>query len=380
MWKPNWVEILGGNVHGARHQRQRRLRGRQRPPTPTHQRLLPRGPRGPLRPPRRPHRPRTRHHGRHPRRALRRRLPTGQLRLRPVRRGEQLGQGTLHRGRRAGRRHHGRDEEGGRGVRHAPGVPDHAFHGGRDGVRHGNVAGFQGPGGVSGSYHDHLQRRAFAQGVRHGRGTVQRHPVDSPIGRERRPVLRPGQRGPVRHLLPHPQTRQPLLQRSQPPHRRGHRRDHLLPPLPRTAELRPPQALREHGPLPPPPLLPRGIRPPHLPALARLPRPQRPGAHPAGVRRQEHDVRRRPAPRTLPDVRHDVPRFHVQQGGGRRDAQNGLQKFRILCRMDSQQPQGQHLRRSPRGNEDVERLHRKLHLHSGGVEEGGRAVYRHVPS
>lgn len=53
-------------------------------------------------------RPGTRHHGVHPVRTVRRALPSGQLRVRPVGRREQLGQGTLHggsrtRGRRVGR-------------------------------------------------------------------------------------------------------------------------------------------------------------------------------------------------------------------------------------------------------------------------------------
>ena len=50
-------------------------------------------------------------------RPLRRHLPPRQLRVRAVRGRQQLGQGTLHRGRGAGGQRAGRGEEGGRELR-----------------------------------------------------------------------------------------------------------------------------------------------------------------------------------------------------------------------------------------------------------------------
>ena len=47
----------------------------------------------------------------------------------------------------------------------------------------------------------------------------------------------PRQRGPVRHLLPHPQADHPHLRRPEPPGLCRHVRHHLLPALPRPAEL-----------------------------------------------------------------------------------------------------------------------------------------------
>merc|ERR1712164_212860 len=47
--------------------------------------------------------------------------------------------------------------------------------------------------------------------------------------------------------------------------------------------------------------------------LAAVPRAHGSGAHAAAVRRQEHDVRRRPAPRPLPHVLVPLPRPHVHE-------------------------------------------------------------------
>merc|ERR1711988_322080 len=54
-----------------------------------------------------------------------------------------------------------------------------------------------------------------------------------------------------------------------------------------------PQARRQHDPLPPPPLLHDRLRAAHVAWLAAVPRPHGARAHPADVRRQEHDGRRR---------------------------------------------------------------------------------------
>merc|ERR1712072_1219292 len=52
-----------------------------------------------------------------------------------------------------------------------------------------------------------------------------------------------------------------------------------------------------------------------FPRLPAVPRTHRAGADPAAVRRQEHDVRLGPAPRSLPDRVLHVPWPHVHQGG-----------------------------------------------------------------
>merc|ERR1711865_1053806 len=55
-------------------------------------------------------------------------------------------------------------------------------------------------------------------------------------------------------------------------------------------------------------------------------------ADPADVRRQEHDVRRRPTSRPLPHMLCPVPWPHVNQGGQRAE-----QELQLLCRVDSKQ-------------------------------------------
>eukprot|EP00968_Pinguiococcus_pyrenoidosus_P019173 scaffold2038_cov259-Pinguiococcus_pyrenoidosus.AAC.6 len=79
------------------------LRRRLRPPARAHQCVLQRGHWRALRAARHPHGPRAGNHGLRARRPLRPALPPGQLRLRPDRRRQQLGQGPLHRGCRADR-------------------------------------------------------------------------------------------------------------------------------------------------------------------------------------------------------------------------------------------------------------------------------------
>merc|ERR1712032_1681235 len=76
---------------------------------------------------------------------------------------------------------------------------------------------------------------------------------------------------------------------SQPLGLRRPLRCHLLPPLPRSAQLRLEKARRELDPLPTSPLLHDRLRSPHLPRLPAVPCPHRPRAHLPDVRRQEHD-------------------------------------------------------------------------------------------
>merc|ERR1711862_747055 len=69
----------------------------------------------------------------------------------------------------------------------------------------------------------------------------------------------------------------------------------------------------------------------HLPRFATVPCPDGARAHPADVRRQEHDVRGGPAPWPLPYRRRDVPWTYVHKGGGRADAQRAKQELLVLC-------------------------------------------------
>merc|ERR1711998_27563 len=110
-----------------------------------------------------------------------------------------------------------------------------------------------------------------------------------------------------------------------------------------------PQAGGQHDPLPAPPLLHDRLRAAHLARLAAVPRAHRAGAHPADVRRQEHDGRRRPAPRPLPHRVGPLPRPHVDQGGRRADAQRAEQELVLLRRVDPEQPQVRHLRHPAQG-------------------------------
>jgi len=72
-------------------------------------------------------RPGTRYHGVHPVRTLRRAVPAGQLRVRPVGRREQLGQGTLHGGRRTRGRRVGRGAQRERELRLSSGKKPETF-------------------------------------------------------------------------------------------------------------------------------------------------------------------------------------------------------------------------------------------------------------
>ncbi|KAJ1633912.1 hypothetical protein T492DRAFT_611411, partial [Pavlovales sp. CCMP2436] len=206
-----------------------------------------------------------------------------------------------------------------------------------------------------------------------------RHALGAPARRELRRVLPARQRGTLRHLLPHAQADHPHLRRPQPPGGRRHVGRHLLPALPRPAQLRPAQARRQPGPLPAPALLHDRLLAAHQPRLAAVPRAHRARAHAADVRRQEHDGGRRPAPRPLPHRRRPLPRAHVDQGGRRADAQRAEQELVLLRRVDPEQHQVVHLRHPAQGPQDGRRVRRQLDVHAGGDEAHLRAVHRHVP-
>merc|ERR1712209_88744 len=63
------------------------------------------------------------------------------------------------------------------------------------------------------------------------------------------------------------------------------------------------------------------------------------GADPADVRCQEHDGRVRPKTRALSYCCCCVPRTHVNEGGGRADAEHPEQEQQLLRRVDPQQCQ-----------------------------------------
>merc|ERR1712203_1129112 len=104
------------------------------------------------------------------------------------------------------------------------------------------------------------------------------------------------------------------------------------------------------------------------------------GAHATDVRRQEHDVRRRPAPRTLPDCRRAVPRPHVHEGGGRADAERPEQELLVFRRVDPEQHQGVRVRHPPEGAENGGGFRWQLHRDPGNVQESCRVLHGYVPS
>merc|ERR1719261_1324599 len=113
--------------------------------------------------------------------------------------------------------------------------------------------------------------------------------------------------------------------------------------------------------------------------LAAVPRAHGAGAHAAAVRREEHDVRRRPAPRPLPHVLVPLPRPHVDQGGRRADAQRRQQELVVLRRVDPEQRQVVDLRHPAEGPQDVDDLCRQLDGDPGDLEarrRGGGRVRR----
>merc|ERR1712087_996556 len=108
-----------------------------------------------------------------------------------------------------------------------------------------------------------------------------------------------GQRGAVRHLLPHAEADHADVRRPEPPGVCGDQRHHVLPALPRPAQLGPAQAGGEPGALPAAALFYDWLRAADVARLAAVPRADGSGADAADVRREEHDVRVGPATRAL---------------------------------------------------------------------------------
>ncbi|EPY32653.1 hypothetical protein STCU_00439 [Strigomonas culicis] len=129
-----------------------------------------------------------RHDGLRARRPLRPAVPPGQLRLRTVRRRQQLGQGPLHGGCGAHRLRPGRVPQGGGELRLPAGLPAVPLHGRWHGLWYGHAAHLQAARGVPRPHHDDLLRHPVAQGVRYRRRALQHDAVRAPAGRELRRV------------------------------------------------------------------------------------------------------------------------------------------------------------------------------------------------
>uniref|UniRef100_A0A8C9NPI7 Tubulin beta chain n=1 Tax=Serinus canaria TaxID=9135 RepID=A0A8C9NPI7_SERCA len=218
------------------------------------------------------------------------------------------------------------------------------------------------------------------QGVGHGGGALQRHAVRAPAGGEHGRDLLHRQRGALRHLLPHPQADHAHLRRPQPPGVGHHERCHHLPALPRPAQRRPAQAGRQHGALPAAALLHARLRAADLAGQPAVPRPHCARAHPAGLRRQEHDGRLRPAARPLPDGGRRLPWAHVHEGGGRADAERAEQEQLLLRGVDPQQRQDGCVRHPAARPQDGRHLHWQQHGHPGALQAHLGAVHSHVPA
>merc|ERR1712203_663557 len=78
-------------------------------------------------------------------------------------------------------------------------------------------------------------------------------------------------------------------------------------------------ACRQHGSLPPPPLLHARLRPSYSSRQPAVPRPHRARADAADVRREEHDGRLRPKAWQIPHCCRSVQGKDVDEGGGRAD-------------------------------------------------------------
>jgi len=135
--------------------------------TGAHQRLLQRSEWRQVRPPRRLGRFGARHYGLCAFWAIRTTFPTGQLCIRSERSRQQLGQRSLHRGRRAGWLCFGRGAQRSRKLRLPARFPVDSLIGRRNWLRHGNTAHFQNPRRIPWSYHEHLFRGAVTQSVGH---------------------------------------------------------------------------------------------------------------------------------------------------------------------------------------------------------------------
>merc|ERR1712224_1110847 len=113
--------------------------------------------------------------------------------------------------------------------------------------------------------------------------------------------------------------------------------------------------------------------------LAAVPRVDCAGAHAADVRREEHDVRRGPAPRALPHRHGPLPRPDVHKGGGRADAERAEQELLVLRGVDPKQHQELRVRHPAEGPQDGRGLPRELYRDPGDVQARRGVLHGHVP-
>ncbi|KAH7694358.1 beta-tubulin 2, partial [Aphelenchoides avenae] len=154
--QPDRIQVLGSDLGRARNRPFRCVQGRLGPATGAHRRLLQRGHQQALRTSRHSGGPRAGHDGLGSQRSLWTTLPTGQLYLWAERCRQQLGQGSLHGGRRAGGQRAGRGPQGVRAMRLPSGLPADALARRWHRLGNGNFAHFEDSGRVSRPHHDHL--------------------------------------------------------------------------------------------------------------------------------------------------------------------------------------------------------------------------------
>lgn len=152
----------------------------------------------------------------------------------------------------------------------------------------------------------------------------------------------------------------------------------MLPPFPRSTELRSPETRRQLNPLPAAPLLHGRFCSINRSRLPTVPGLDNPGAHPANVGCKKHDVRRRSTPWPIPDRLSYVPRQDEYQGGGRADDKRAEQELVLLRGMDTQQREIERVRCAAYWVADVDDVHGELDVDTGDVQAGVGAVHGDV--
>jgi len=140
-------------------------------------------------------------------------------------------------------------------------------------------------------------------------------------------------------MLPNSKAHDTHVRRPQSPGVGGHvRRDHVLP-VPRAAQLGPPEAGCQHGAVPEAALLHHRLLTVDVPRQPTIPRAHCARTGPADVRCEKYDGRVRSQARPVPDRRQHISRPHVYEGGGRADAQRADKELQLLRRVDTEQHQ-----------------------------------------
>jgi len=219
-------------------------------------------------------------------------------------------------------------------MRLPPRILNHPLLGRWNWIRNGNPPHFQSQRRVPRQNYGNLLSRPLTQSVRHRRRTLQRHPLCSSIGRERRRMHGHWQRSPLWYMFQNFETHHPHLWRLEPLSFCCHVRSHLLSQIPRSIELWFEKVGCQPDPLPTSPFLHGWIRPPHLQRIPIIQSFDRPWAHPTNVRRQEYDVRRWPQTRKISHRLRPLQRKNVHQGSRRTNVERLKQELFLLRRMD----------------------------------------------